>query len=63
MKPAAILSLLCYTIGLPAAFMVVLVRYRSQIFADQSLRQKHLGDSPATNPNFGVRKRFEELYS
>lgn len=62
MKPAAILSLLLYTAGLPLSFLAILVRYRSQISADQSLRQRNLGDSPATNPNFYIRLRFQELY-
>jgi hypothetical protein len=62
MRPAAIASLLCYTIGLPATFFTILVVHRTAIFQDQSLRQKNLGNDPASNPNFSIRKRYKELY-
>jgi hypothetical protein len=62
MRPAAILSLLGYTIGLPAVFFTILVVHRRAIFEDQTLRQKNLGNDPASNPNFSIRKRYKELY-
>ncbi len=62
MRPAAIASLLGYTIGLPAAFLTILVVHRTAIFQDQTLRQRNLGNDPASNPNFSTRKRYKELY-
>jgi hypothetical protein len=62
MRPAAIASLLGYTIGLPAAFFTILVVHRTAIFQDQTLRQANQGNSPTTNPNFSIRKRYKELY-
>jgi hypothetical protein len=63
MRPAAIASLLGYTIGLPAAFLTILVVHRTAIFQDQSLRQKNLGNDLVSNPNFSIRKRYKELYA
>ncbi len=37
LKPAAILSLVVYTVGLPATFLFILVRHRRAIFMDQVL--------------------------
>ena len=61
MRPAAIASLLGYTIGLPAAFFAILVVHRTAIFQDQTLRQRNLGNDPASNPHFSTRKRYKEL--
>lgn len=62
MKPAAVLSLVCYTVGLPLGFLVILVAHRHAIFKDQSLRQRNMGDTPQSNPHFHVRRRYQELY-
>lgn len=63
MKPAAVLSLIGYTIGLPTAFLCILVRFRREIQEDQRLRVANRGGSEATNANFHIRRRFQELYS
>ncbi len=62
MKPAAVLSLLAYTVGMPASFFVILFTHRTAIFEDQTMRMRGLGGTPLTNPNFHVRRRFEKLY-
>ncbi len=62
LKPVAILSLLLYTVGLPLAFFAVLVYHRGTIYQDQVLRQQNQGNTPASNPNFSVRQRYQELY-
>ncbi len=41
MKPVATLSLVLYTLGLPLTFLVILVRHRSAIVQDQTLREKN----------------------
>ncbi len=61
MKPAAVVSLVVYTLGLPAFFFVILVVHRHDIFHDQSLREKHQGNTPMS-PYYSVRKRYQELY-
>ena len=58
LRPAAIVSLLGYTVGLPVAFLVILVVHRTAILNDQTLRQANLGDNRATNPNYSIRKRY-----
>jgi hypothetical protein len=63
MKPAAALSLVVYTVGLPIAFLSILVVHRTAIFRDQTLRQSNLGDAPESNPDYFVRKRYQELYA
>jgi hypothetical protein len=62
MKPWAALSLALFAVGLPLSFFSVMYWFRNEIYADQCLRARNVGSSPATNPNFHVRKRFEELY-
>jgi hypothetical protein len=112
MKPAAVLSLIGYTIGLPTAFLCILVCFRREIQEDQvriwgggcrhwysdtvcqsvatalprrmddhraahcagiaccpahafpcqRLRVANRGGSEATNANFHIRRRFQELY-
>ena len=63
MKPAAVLSLLCYTVGLPASFLYIIIHHRSAIRADQSLRQRNLGQTVASNPQLHIRRRFQDLYA
>jgi hypothetical protein len=46
--------MVCYTIGMPIGFAVVLFRYRTQIQADQGLRAVGVGNTLATNPFFQV---------
>ncbi len=62
LKPAAALSIVVYTLGLPAAFLAILIRHRNAIYADQTLRMANQGASDATNPNFYIRRRYQELY-
>jgi hypothetical protein len=62
LKPAAALSIVGYTIGLPAAFLVILAKHRHAIRSDQTLRVANQGYSQATNPNFHIRRRYQELY-
>jgi hypothetical protein len=62
LKPAAALSIVVYTLGLPAAFLTILVRHRGAIYADQTLRVGNQGATEATNPNFHIRRRYQELY-
>jgi hypothetical protein len=61
-KPAAALSIVVYTIGLPVSFLAILLRHRAAIFADQTLRMANEGATPETNPNFHIRRRYQELY-
>ena len=62
LKPAAVLSLLGYTVGLPLTFLVLLVKHRQSIGADQALRVAGQGGTEATNPYFHIRMQFQELY-
>lgn len=62
LKPAAALSIVMYTLGLPAAFLGILVWHRTAIHADQTLRVANEGASAATNPNYHIRMRYQELY-
>jgi hypothetical protein len=63
LKPAAIGSIVVYTVGLPLAFLLILVRHRHAIQADQALRVANEGNTEATNPHFYIRLRYQELYS
>jgi hypothetical protein len=62
LKPAAVLSLLGYAVGLPLGFLVVLVRHRESIIADQALKAVGQGGTEATNPYYSIRTRYQELY-
>lgn len=62
LRPAAVLSLVCYAVGLPVTFMVILVKHRREIAKDQALRVADLGATEATNPYFHIRTRYQELY-
>ncbi len=62
LKPAAVLSLLGYAVGLPVAFLYILVKHRASIHADQALKVAGSGGTAATNPHFHIRTRFQELY-
>ena len=62
LKPAAALSVVVYTIGLPVAFFAILLKYRVEIRADQTLRVASDGNTAASNPNLHIRKRYQELY-
>jgi hypothetical protein len=62
LKPAAALSLVGYAVGLPLAFLVLLVKHRASIIADQALRVAGQGGTEATNPYFHIRMQFQELY-
>jgi hypothetical protein len=60
--PPAVLSLLVYTIGIPLAFLIVLVRHGAAIRHDQVMRAAAQGGSEASNPYYFVRQRYQELY-
>ncbi len=62
LKPAAALSLAGYAVGLPLTFLVLLVKHRQSILADQALKVSGQGGTEATNPYFHVRMQFQELY-
>ena len=62
LRPAATLSLVCYTVGLPVGFLCILAKHRRSIFKDQSMRVAGQGDTEATNPYFHIRTRYQELY-
>ena len=62
LKPAAALSIVVYTVGLPVAFFAILLKYRVEIRADQTLRVASDGNTAASNPNLHIRKRYQELY-
>ncbi len=62
LKPAAALSLAGYAVGLPLTFLLLLVRHRGSILADQALKVAGLGGTEATNPYFHIRMQFQELY-
>jgi hypothetical protein len=62
LKPSAVLSLLGYAVGLPMTFIVLLVKHRESILADQALKVAGQGGTEATNPYFHIRMQFQELY-
>jgi hypothetical protein len=62
LKPAAAMSIVVYTVGLPVAFFTILLKYRAEIRADQTLRVASDGHTAASNPNLHIRKRYQELY-
>ncbi len=62
LKPAAALSIMVYTLGLPLSFLAILLRHRHAIFADQTLRVANEGGTEDANPQFYIRKRYQELY-
>jgi hypothetical protein len=62
LRPAAALSLVVYAVGLPAAFLTILLKHRKSICADQALRVAGQGATEATNPYFHIRTRYQELY-
>jgi hypothetical protein len=59
--PAAF-SLLLYTVGFPLFYFCILLRHRSAIRRDQLLRAADAGNTAASNPDFHVRRRYQELY-
>ena len=61
--PLAYVSTVVYGAGVPIVFTVILWIYKAEITADQVLRERGEGNSPRTNPNFAVRKRFGRIYS
>ena len=63
MIPLGYLSMVGYTIGLPLLFSYLLIKHRREIYADQCLRSLQLGGSPETNPQYRVRRRYQDLYS
>jgi hypothetical protein len=62
LRPAAALSLVCYAVGLPLSFLVILIKHRKSILEDQAMRVVGQGATEATNPYFHIRTRYQELY-
>jgi hypothetical protein len=60
--PPAILSLLVYTIGIPMTFLAILVIHGPAIKLDQTMRAANQGGTEASNPEYYIRKRYQELY-
>lgn len=58
----AIFSAVVYTVGVPLGFAWVLFRYRVQIREDQLLLSRGIGNSPESNPQYHVRRKFNQLY-
>ena len=63
MIPLGYISMGGYTIGLPLLFTFILIKHRREIYADQCLRALQTGHSPTNNPQYRVRRRYQELYS
>ncbi len=62
LRPAAALSLGVYAVGLPTAFLVILIKHRRSIVVDQGMRVAGQGATEASNPYFHIRTRYQELY-
>ena len=62
LRKFGIASAVVYTMGIPLAFGYILLKHRHEIRADQELLARGLGGAPATNPNFHIRQRFNQLY-
>ena len=60
--PWALLSLVGYGGGVPAAIAFVLRRYRARMAADQTLWLAGRGDTGGSNPDWSIRRRFAKLY-
>ncbi|KAA0150063.1 hypothetical protein FNF29_05503 [Cafeteria roenbergensis] len=60
--PLAYVSTVVYGAGVPVVFALILFVYQKEITADQVLRERGEGNSPRTNPNYAVRKRFGRIY-
>jgi hypothetical protein len=62
--PWAVLTLLVYSLGLPAAALALLRRKRTAVVYDQILRARGSGDDRLTNPRYhAFRRAFGRLYS
>jgi hypothetical protein len=62
MKAWGFVSMVAYTIGLPALFSWILFTNRAAIQRDQQLRAELRGAVAEENPDLHVRTRFQELY-
>lgn len=61
--PFAVIGLVVYVIGFPAATAWVLRKHRELIKEDQLLRAMDVGRDRRTNPNaYELRKRYHKLY-
>jgi hypothetical protein len=60
--PWAVVSFVVYGMGIPGLFGFILYKHRVAIQGDQSLRALGLGYTPASNPYFRYRQRFQKLY-
>ena len=61
--PFAAVSLVVYTVGIPATFGYILFRHATAIRADQELLVLGMGNNMQTNSSFVLRKRYQELYN
>ncbi len=62
MRAVAVVAIVVYVLGLPAALAVVVARNWATVQQDQQLRERGEGDSPLTNPHFRFRRRFRKVY-
>jgi hypothetical protein len=62
MRAVAVVCVLVYVLGLPAALTVLLARTWRKVQLDQRLRERGEGDSQLTNPHFHFRRRFRKVY-
>jgi len=63
LTPAAVVALLGYTMGYPAALAVLFYRNREALMEDQLLRAKGVGGTKLTNPHaLWLRRRFARTY-
>ena len=61
--PVAVVALLVYVLGFPAALVAVLWQNRERIMEDQLLRAKGTGDDRLSNPNaFVLRTALGRMY-
>ncbi len=62
MRAVALVSIVVYVVGLPAAITAFMSRTWRKVQQDQRLRERGEGDSPLTNPHFHFRRRFRKVY-
>lgn len=58
----SIASAVVYAVGVPLGFAWILFRYRTEMYEDQVLLSKGTGNSPDSNPQYHVRRKFNQLY-
>lgn len=58
----AIASAVVYAVGIPFGFAWVLYRHRAEMREDQLLLSKGTGNSEESNPQYHVRRKYNQLY-